>query len=267
MTDVFISDKLKEAVKIAQAIAREYSHLEYSSAHLLKALLHKSIGMLKYIESIGQDAYYIEEWAEVRLEALPRTTKVPENPASDSSIEAIFYEAESAKLKIGVEDINEFCVLIALCTPGVGFSFEQLKTMPLTPAEIINNLTANGHKPTEIEDIVSNNSTANKNAASNSILETYCIDKTAAAKSETLEKISGRDSEIKMITEILGRRSKPNVLVLGDPGVGKTVLLNGLAYATLSESIPEHLKNARVFELDFIPVSYTHLTLPTTPYV
>jgi len=226
MTDVYISDKLKEAVKIAQAIAREYSHPEYGSAHLLKALLHKSIGMLKYIESIGQDAYYIDE--------------------------AVFYEAESAKLKIGVEEVNEFCVLIALCTPGVGFSFEQLKTMPLTPSEIINNLTANGHKPSAIEDIVSNNSAANKNAASTAILGTYCIDKTNAAKNETLEKISGRDSEIKMITEILGRRSKPNVLVLGDPGVGKTVLLNGLAYASLSDSIPEHLKNARVFELDFI---------------
>ncbi|WP_346882944.1 ATP-dependent Clp protease ATP-binding subunit [uncultured Algibacter sp.] len=247
-----VSDKLKEAIHIAQAIAKEYSHSEYGSAHLLKALLHKSIGMLKYIESIGQDAYYIEEWAEVRLETLPRTTKVPENPSSDDTIEAVFYEAESAKLKIGVENVNEFCVLIALCTPGVGFSFEQLKTMPLTPAEIINNLTANGDKPSEIENIVSNNDVANKNAASNSILQTYCIDKTADAKSETLEIISGRDSEIKMITEILGRRSKPNVLVLGDPGVGKTVLLNGLTYATLSESIPEHLKNARVFELDFI---------------
>ncbi len=244
--------KLIETIHISQAIAREYSHAEYSSAHLLKALLHKNVGMLKYIESIGQDAYYVEEWAEVRLEALPRTTKVPENPSSDNSIEAVFYEAESAKFKIGVEDVNEFCVLIALCTPGVGFTFEQLKTMPLTPAEVINNLTANGHQPTEVKDIISNNSTANKNTASNAILETYCIDKTAYAKNESLEKISGRDSEIKMITEILGRRSKPNVLVLGDPGVGKTVLLNGLTYATLNESIPEHLKNARVFELDFI---------------
>ncbi len=244
--------KLEETIHISQAIAREYSHAEYSSPHLLKALLHKNIGMLKYIESIGQDAYYIEEWAEVRLEALPRTTKVPENPGRDNLIEAVFYEAESVKFKIGAEDMNEFCVLIALCTPGVGFTFEQLKTMPLTPTEVINNLTANGHKPTEVKDFVSNNSTANKNAGSNSILETYCIDKTAYAKSESLEKIFGRDSEIKMITEILGRRSKPNVLILGDPGVGKTVLLNGLTYATLSESIPEHLKNARVFELDFI---------------
>ncbi len=244
--------KLEETIHISQAIAKEYSHSEYSSPHVLKALLHKSIGMLKYIESIGQDAYYIEEWAEVRLESLPRTTKVPENPSGDHLIEAIFYEAESIKFKIGVEDVNEFCILIALCTPGVGFTFEQLKTMPLTPAEIINNLTANGETSIEVNDMISNNAVASKNEAADSILKTYCIDKTALAKSESLEKISGRDAEIKMISEILGRRSKPNVLVLGDPGVGKTVLLNGLTYTTLSASIPEHLKNASVFELDFI---------------
>ena len=80
----------------------------------------------------------------------------------------------------------------------------------------------------------------------------YCADKTSEAKSGTIENISGRDSEIKMITEILGRRSKPNVLILGDPGVGKTVMMNGLSYATIGENIPDHFKDARVFELDFI---------------
>lgn len=248
MTDQLISDKLKQTIHIAQAIAKEYSHQEYSSAHLLKALLHKDIGVLKYIESIDQDPYYVEEWAEVRLESMPKTAKPPESPSGDSTVEAVFYEAESVKLKIASETLDEYCVLIALCTPGVGFSFEQLKTFPLTPNELITHLA----KPGNIDNTSSNSSSKSKNSSEDSVLDTYCVDKTADAKSEILEKISGRDSEIKMITEILGRRSKPNVLVLGDPGVGKTVLLNGLTYATLNEAIPDHLKSSKVFELDFI---------------
>ena len=251
MTDQLISDKLKEAIHIAQSIAKEYSHKQYSSAHILKALLHKDVGMLKYLESIGQDGYYVEEWAEVRLESLPKTSKPSDNITGDDAVTAIFYEAENIKLKIESELLNEFCVLIAICTPGVGFSYEQLKTLPLTPNELLSDLANSG--PTDNILTKQSNTTQPSNANSdNSVLNTYCIDKTLHAKNESLEKISGRDSEIKMITEILGRRSKPNVLVLGDPGVGKTVLLNGLTYATLNDAIPEHLKNAKVFELDFI---------------
>jgi len=249
MIDQHISDKLKEAVHIAQAIAKEYSHLNYSSAHLLKAILHKNIGLLQYLESIGEDGYYIDEWAEVRLEGLPKTSKPVDNCEGDDLVTAVFYEAESVKLKLDKELLDEFCILIALSTPGVGFTHEQLKTFPLTPNGLLNALGAKG----EPEALKENNSHSQQgNPASNTILNTYCIDKTTLAKQEDLEVISGRDSEIKMITEILGRRSKPNVLVLGDPGVGKTVLLNGLTYATLNSAIPEHLKNAKIFELDFI---------------
>ncbi|MCW5518554.1 ATP-dependent Clp protease ATP-binding subunit [Aureitalea sp. L0-47] len=249
MADYTLSDSLKQAVHIAQAIAKEYAHSEYSAAHMLKALLHKDVGMLKFINNIGQDGYYVEEWSEVRLESMPKTAKIPENPSGDSFVDAAFYEADNIKLKMGLEEVSPECLLTALCTPGVGFSFEQLKTFPLTPSELMN------HFGGEAGAAQSNGVTAtSSNGSSTTLASTvqYCIDKTAEAQNETLEKISGRDSEIKMITEILGRRSKPNVLILGDPGVGKTVMMNALAYAAISDTIPQHLKDARVFELDFI---------------
>jgi ATP-dependent Clp protease ATP-binding subunit ClpA len=254
MVDYTLTDTLKQAVHIAQAIAREYAHAEYSSAHLLKALLHKDIGLMNFIENMGQDAYYVEEWAEVRLEALPKTAKVPETPSGDSFIEAVFYEADNIKLKLGNEEVNEHCLLIALCTPGVGFSYDQLKTFPLTPNEIIDYLGSGvSSSDSGAKAVGKTTGKAKSNGmAGGSNLMKYCIDKTSEVQNETIENISGRDSEIKMITEILGRRSKPNVLILGDPGVGKTVMLNGLSYATVNENIPEHLKDARVFELDFI---------------
>ncbi|GHC57441.1 ATP-dependent Clp protease ATP-binding subunit [Ulvibacter litoralis] len=253
MIDYTLTDTLKQAVHIAQAIAREYAHEQYSAAHLLKALLHKEIGMLKFIESMGQDAYYVEEWAEVRLETLPKTTKVPENPVGDSSVEAVFYEADNIKLKLGIDEVSVHCLLIALCTPGVGFSYDQLKTFPLTPNEIIDFVGTGDSAAASVGGGAKGSGKAKNNTASGgSTLLKYCVDKTLEAKNATIENISGRDSEIKMITEILGRRSKPNVLILGDPGVGKSVMMNGLSYATINENIPSHLKDARVFELDFI---------------
>jgi len=140
MSDYTISDKLKNTIHIAQAIVKEYSHKEYTAAHLLKALMHKDIGLIKYLENIGQDGYYVAEWAEVRLESLPKTNKTPENPAADDIAEAVFYEADNIRVKLGLEEVDEFCLLIALCTPGVGFSYEQLKSFLLTPNEIIDSL-------------------------------------------------------------------------------------------------------------------------------
>ncbi|AEH02086.1 ATP-dependent Clp protease ATP-binding subunit [Lacinutrix sp. 5H-3-7-4] len=250
MADYALSSKLKEALHIAQAIAKEYSNKQYSSAHVLKALMHKSIGMIKYLESIDQDGYYVEEWAEVRLESLPKTNKVPENPSADDSVEAVLYEADNIKLKLGLEEVTEHCVLIALCTPGVGFSFEQLKSFSLTPNEIIDNI---GVKEDGTVSAPAGTTSKKQNkAVGTGTLSQYCIDKTSGASNNELDQISGRESEIKMIGEILGRRSKPNVLILGDPGVGKTVLFNGLAYASVNNNVPEHLKSARIYELDFI---------------
>ncbi|WP_299888225.1 ATP-dependent Clp protease ATP-binding subunit [uncultured Lacinutrix sp.] len=250
MAEYALSNTLKEAIHIAQAIAKEYSHKEYSAAHLLKALMHKSIGMIKYLESIGQDGYYVEEWAEVRLESLPKTNKVPENPLADSSVDDVLYEADNIKLKLGLDEVTEHATLIALSTPGVGFSFEQLKSFSLTPNEIIDNLGVQSNDSNNAS--FSNTSSQQKKAVGTSTLSQYCIDKTAGASNNELDEISGRESEIKMIGEILGRRSKPNVLILGDPGVGKTVLFNGLAYASVNNNVPEHLKSARIYELDFI---------------
>ncbi|WP_054851314.1 ATP-dependent Clp protease ATP-binding subunit [Olleya sp. ITB9] len=243
-----LDQSLNQAIHIAQSIAKEYSHKEYSSAHLLKALLHKDIGMLKYLNSIDVDGYYIEEWAEVRLESYPKTNKIPEQPGHDAFVEAIFNEAETIKLKLGVDKVNAHCVLAALAIPGVGFSFEQLKTFPLQAEDVIKHSSKASSSNQTTKSSAQSKTDQN---TSNKVIN-YTINKTDLAKSNQLEIISGRDAELKMITEILGRRSKPNVIILGEPGVGKTVLLNGLTYTTLNTNIPEQLKDAEVYELDFI---------------
>ena len=123
-----------------------------------------------------------------------------------------------------------------------------MKTFPITVTEIVTeNLEKNA-----FESAIGNAQASQPNgvSAKAGALTKYCIDKTAEAREGKLDAIVGRDKEIRMIAEILGRRSKPNVIIIGDPGVGKTALVNGFVLNILNGKVPENLKNALVFELD-----------------
>ncbi|AXT54182.1 ATP-dependent Clp protease ATP-binding subunit [Aquimarina sp. BL5] len=252
MLDYTLSPKVNNAIHIAQSIAKEYHNDQYNAAHLLKALLHKDVGLKDFFNQIDGDIYYYEEWSEVRIEALPRVVNISDAIPGDKSVEAVFNEADTLKLKLGEDEITPKAVLIALCTPGVGFSYEQLKTLPLKADEVLiaatQGKTVAGKTSATKSGVTS--STGQKSDAG--ILDEYCFDKTFAAKNKQLDDVFGRDGEIKMITEILGRHSKPNVLITGEPGVGKTVLLDGFSEAVVNGNVPESLKDAQIYELDFI---------------
>ncbi|WP_103070906.1 ATP-dependent Clp protease ATP-binding subunit [Aquimarina sediminis] len=246
-----LSTEVKNTIHIAQSIAKEYHNNQYNAAHLLKALLHKDVGLKDFFNQIDADIYYFEEWSEVRIEVLPRATNIPDKIEGDKSIEAVFNEADSIKLKLGEDEITPLSLLVSICTPGVGFSYEQLKTLPLKADDVliaanINTPSSNGEKKPK------NGSSSILKKSDSGILKEYCIDKTFEAKNKTLHVISGRDAETKMIIEILGRHSKPNVLITGDPGVGKSVLLDGFTETVVNGTVPDALKNAQIYELDFI---------------
>ncbi|MCD4665470.1 MAG: ATP-dependent Clp protease ATP-binding subunit, partial [Bacteroidales bacterium] len=131
------TDELKQTISIAQSIAKEFSNETFSPGHLLKAVLHKDIGLLPYLESLDKDFYFMEEWADVRIETYPKTSKIPDQPAADEKAMAVFEEADNIRLKLSRDAIDPVCVLASLSTPGVGFTYEQLKTFPITQNEII----------------------------------------------------------------------------------------------------------------------------------
>ena len=92
------NDDLKRAISIAQSISKEFSNEKFSPAHLLKALLHKDVGLVKFLESIGKDFYYLEDWADARIESYPRSPKVPEFPVADPQVLAVMVEADNIRL-------------------------------------------------------------------------------------------------------------------------------------------------------------------------
>ena len=102
--DFMLSDKMKQAIQISQSIAKEFMNSEFSPAHLLKGLLHKDIGLIPILEEMGKDFYYMEEWAEVRIENYPKASKATEQPTADIGVKAVLNEADNVRLKLS-EDL------------------------------------------------------------------------------------------------------------------------------------------------------------------
>ncbi|MEO6962253.1 MAG: ATP-dependent Clp protease ATP-binding subunit [Puia sp.] len=248
-TDLLLEEEAKRVVKIAQAIAKENMNPEFGPAHLLKALLHKDAGLQGILKALDKDIYYLEEWADVRIESLKKSSSPKDPVAGDALIGEVMNEADNVRLKFLKDAIAPRHLLAALCTPGVGFSFEQLKTLPLQRAELLESLTDTEELQTALGKKTSGDGDKSKPAAQHALLK-FCIDKTLQAREGKLDAIIGRDKEIRMISEILCRRSKPNVLILGEPGVGKSSLVDAFALAILHKQVPQHLYNARIFELD-----------------
>ena len=249
--DYILTPGSEKAIHIAQALAKENQHHRFSCAHLLKALLHKDVGLLPLLAELEKDVYYIQEWAEVRMESQPKTSKVLDPVPGDDLVDCVLLEADTLRLKLSHEEIDPVSLLATLVSPGIGFSRDQLKSLPLTSKEILDAVTEKipmtGTGMSSIS--TGNGATIPTGNASNALIK-YCTDKLAQARDGKLDKIIGRDREVRMITEILGRRSKPNVIITGEPGVGKTALVEGFALKLSTQALPGSLKEARLFELD-----------------
>lgn len=252
MDFINLNESVKTAIRISQSIAREYYNSTYSAAHLLKALMHKEIGLRSFIQSMDKDLEYFEEWAEMRIDDFPKAGVVADIQP-DEKIPLVFEEADNVRLKLGLLEINPICVLAAIARPNVAFTTDQLKSFPLRENEIFE-LYVSG-KETHAKIGFNGGSSSmipieeGTGAPMVNLLK-YCIDKTALAQDLKIYNIVSRDKETRMMMEILGRRSKPNVMIIGDSGVGKTALVDGLAYDIVNKNVPSYLEGASIYELD-----------------
>ncbi len=253
MTTLSFSESLKTAIQVAINFAREYKNEQFGLAHLLRGLLHKEAGLHPFLESLGKDVPYMIEWAEIRIDEVPKSGKTVENVTADTQTANVLEEADNIRLKLGLNDVSPVCALAAMVKPNVGFSAEQLKSFPLREKEILDlylndkslsNAVGGGSNMPE------GGGDMQPRATGNTALLKYCVDKIALAKEGRVDPIIGRDKETRMMLEVLGRRTKPNVIITGDPGVGKTALVDGFALAIVADKVPANLKGAFLFELD-----------------
>lgn len=243
-----ISESVKLAIRVAQSLAKEYHNPEFTAAHLLKGLMHKDVGLRQFLSSIGKDEEYISEWAEVRIEELDKAASAPDEVKGSPEIAKVFEEADHIRIKLGLDLITPVCILTALCKPTIGFKPDELKSFPIKERELLDLYI----KDEEIQQVVSPGGSGKeaKSSGAASALHKYCIDRIALARDGKTDPIIGRDREARMIMEILCRRTKPNVIITGDAGVGKTALVDGFAQDIIADNVPELLKGVQLFELD-----------------
>lgn len=242
-----LSESVKKAVSVARALAKEYHHAEFSAAHLLRGLMHQEVGLRNFLESIGKDSAYISEWAEVRIDDCPRAARVPGEPKGDETVKRVFEEADHVRLRLGLDLITPVCVLTAIAKPGTGFDAGQLKSFPVKEKEVLDLYIKDEEISQAVRDVPDDK---RSETGSLTALHKYCLDRTAWARDGKTDPVIGRDKETRMMMEILCRRTKPNVLITGDAGVGKTALVDGFARDIVQNRVPAQLENARLFELD-----------------
>ena len=243
-----MNDKLKS---IANSFAEEYRSDAIYPAHLFKAILHKEIGLVHFIETeLDKDYYYLQDWADVQMQLAPKSAKpMRDLEYSDESI-AVMEEAETYQAKFGLDECTDVCVLASLVTPGVGFPFDQLKTLPLTPSDISAKMGAGTNVEAPYIETPTTGSGARPSVTGKGALGKYCEDRTAAAKNGKIDHVVGFEDEIEIIYEILGRKTKANLLITGESGVGKSSLVNGFILELAAGKVPGFLADAVAYELD-----------------
>lgn len=236
----------EELLKKAMSYAVDNANDAVYPCHLFKALLHKDMGMVPFLENdLDKDYYYLVEWADVEISMTPKSSR----PNSDLNLSdeaiAVFDMADDYRAKFGLEEPDNHCLLAALVTPGVGFNFNQMKNLPLTVNEVIDAMG----KPA-LADGASVQPAVQLSQNANKVLSKYCINKNEQVASGQTTPVIGFEREIAVFFEVLGRKTKSNLLITGESGVGKTSLINGFVNRLLYGSVPAFLQGAPVYELD-----------------
>jgi ATP-dependent Clp protease ATP-binding subunit ClpB len=251
--DYLLSSSAQQAIRLAEQLASEYAHPSYGAAHLLWAVAAEDVGLHDLLKRLGVEAVGIQKWALAQVEKYPKANRYIDTPSADESAVAVLKETQKLCLRYGTSEITPIEMLEALCTPEVGFKADLLRRLPIALYEIIEWRSKN---PSDV--LSSASASGHGNQASDSlsgpqaqqVLQKYCEDLTALARAGKMDPLIGRDRELKQLIEILGKRISPNVLIVGEPGVGKTAILGGLAMNIIDGNVPERLKSATIFELD-----------------
>ena len=232
--------KTQEAIQDAASLAQKNDHGEIGLEHLLSALLNQQDGIVvPIVEHIGVGSASLKNQVENLLSQYPKVTGNAQVRFS-SETEKTIAKAESEMSKLKDKFLSCEHILLSM-TKSDGRVGELLRKNGITYESVMESLkTVRGNQTVDSQDPESKMMS----------LEKYCTDLTARARQEKIDPVIGRDEEIRRVMQVLCRRTKNNPVLIGEPGVGKTAVVEGLARRIAAGDVPESLKSKRLLTLD-----------------
>jgi ATP-dependent Clp protease ATP-binding subunit ClpB len=237
-----LTEKSREALLEAQHLAEEYNHPAVEPEHLLAALLAQENGVVpSVISKIGGDIQMLSQGLDNALSKMPRATGSSVQVGMSRDLTNTLNEAESIAAAMKDDYTSTEHLLMAMAQPKGGRVRELLARHGIDYNAILQALAAVRGS----QRVTSQNPEAQYEA-----LAKYGRDLTQEARRGKLDPVIGRDEEIRRVIQILSRRTKNNPVLIGDPGVGKTAIVEGLAQRIINGDVPLGLKDKQLISLD-----------------
>lgn len=232
--------KMQDALQGASSLAQQRDHSEIGNEHLLYAMLNQKDGMVPpLLERIGIQPNSLQTNLENLLDKYP-VVKGQTQMSLSSSAQKVLAKAEKEMSSLKDQFLSTEHVFLAMtqADDSVG---ELLRNSGCSRNNVLEALkSVRGNQTVDSQDPESKMQS----------LEKYCTDLTARARQDKIDPVIGRDEEIRRVMQVLCRRTKNNPVLIGEPGVGKTAIVEGLARRIASGDVPESLKNKRLLSLD-----------------